>query len=112
MGYADARTSSRGRRIAHVLVLALLAGCSAADPLYRPAERLYTGGPEPDCAGYIAATRAHREQHAVAVPGFDRRRPIDWRLPFERAPAPGCRRAAFACARSCCPATARARVAG
>lgn len=80
------------RRPAVLLAVALLTGCSAADPLYRPAEQLYTAGPQPDYGAYIAGARAHLDEYAVAVDGFDRERQIEWRLPFERAPAAHCDR--------------------
>ena len=73
-----------------MLLAVLLVGCTASDPLYRPAERLYTAGPEPDYAAYVAGARQHLQQYAVAVDGFDRERQIEWRMPFERAPAAHC----------------------
>ncbi len=73
-----------------LLGVMLLAGCTAADSLYRPAERLYTAGPEPDYGAYLDGARAHLREHAVAIDGFDRERQIEWRMPFERAPAGHC----------------------
>lgn len=84
-----------GRGCLHGSVLAsalLLAGCTAADPLYRPAGRLYTAGPEPDYGAYVAGAREHLREYAVGVDGFGRERQIEWRLPFERAPAAHCDR--------------------
>lgn len=68
----------------------LLIGCTAADPLYRPAERLYTAGPEPDYGAYLDGARDHLREYAVAIDGFERERQIEWRMPFERAPAAHC----------------------
>jgi len=68
----------------------LLAGCTATNPLYRPAERLYTAGPEPGYGAYLAGAREHLNKYAVAVDGFERERQIEWRMPFERAPAAHC----------------------
>ncbi len=82
--------SRRWPRRGMLLAVILLAGCSAADPLYRPAERLYTAGPEPDYGAYVAGAREHLEKYAVAVDGFERERQIEWRMPFERAPAAHC----------------------
>lgn len=72
------------------LAVVLLAGCTAAEPLYRPAERLYTAAPEPDYGAYVIGARQHLEEYAVAVDGFPRERQIEWRMPFERAPAAHC----------------------
>lgn len=88
------RRGTRRPRVRPLLVAAglaaLVVGCSAPPPLYTPAPRLFTAGPEPDYGAYLRATRAHLERHAVAVGDFPRERQIDWRMPFEREPGPGC----------------------
>lgn len=88
----EQQAGRRMPRLVHgvVLVALLLAGCSAADPLYRPAEHLYTAGPEPDYDAYLTGARNHLEDYAIAIDGFERDRQIEWRMPFERAPAAGC----------------------
>lgn len=85
-----------GRRMVAGLVagIALGAGAAtAADPAsYEPAERLLRADPGRSFAAYVAAAREHLERHKVAVPGFERARQVEWSLPFERRPAPGCTR--------------------
>ena len=77
--------------------LIVVAGCgtvdgsTAGDPaLYRPADELLQIGPERPFAAHVDSARAHLGRYKVAVPGFPREQQVDWSLPFERAPAPGC----------------------